>query len=246
MIARLLIALLLLCGSAARAEIKWEIVRTLPHDPNAFTQGLFVADGLLYESTGLTGQSDFRAMRMSDGKILRRGKLDSRYFGEGSTAFGDKMVSITWQHGTGFVWQRSSFKKISSFKYSGEGWGITTDGKQLIMSDGTDKLRFLDPASFKQTGSVSVSWQGQPVRSLNELEWVDGAVYANIWYSPLIAKIDPRSGAIQDWINLTPLATRNNDNGEKVLNGIAWDAKTSQLYVTGKNWATIYVLRLQK
>ena len=245
MIARLLLLILLLCGSAAHAEIKWTVVRTLPHDTDAFTEGLFIADGLLYESTGLVGQSDFRAMRLTDGKIMRRARLERPYFGEGIVPFGKKMISLTWQHNIGFVWQRSSFKKLGSFKYTGEGWGITTDGKTLIMSDGTTQLRFLDPLKYNQTSTVTVSWQGQPVKSLNELEWVDGAVYANIWYQPLIARIDPRTGVITDFLNLSPLVAQSAGNGDNVLNGIAWDAKAKLLYVTGKNWPTIYVLKLQ-
>ncbi len=244
MIARLALLLLLLCAGAARAEIKWEIVRTLPHDSSAFTQGLFVADGLLYETTGLAGRSELRVMNLKDGKILRRKALDARYFGEGSTAWGDKMLSLTWRHGLGFIWDRRTFRQIGTFRYPGEGWGLTADDKRLIMSDGSATLRVLDPETQKQTGTLSVTWQGQPVRNLNELEWADGALYANIWYSPLIARIDPRSGAVTDWLNLAPLVSRNNRDSESVLNGIAWDAKSGLFYVTGKNWPLIYVLRL--
>ncbi|MBO9574268.1 MAG: glutaminyl-peptide cyclotransferase [Sphingobium sp.] len=245
MIARLLLFVLLLWGTAARADIKWDIVRTLPHDKTAFTEGLFIADGLLYESTGLNGQSDFRAMNLKDGRILRRARLDSRYFGEGIVPWGDKMLSLTWQNEEGFIWQRSTFKKIGTFRYEGEGWGFTTDGKRLIMSDGTPSLRFLDPTNQKQTGTIAVTWQGQPVRYLNELEWANGVVYANVWYSPLIARINPKTGVISDWINLAPLVERNSLNPDMVLNGIAWDAKAKLLYVTGKNWPSIYVLRLK-
>jgi glutamine cyclotransferase len=244
-IARLLIVILLFCGAAAQADIKWSVVRTMPHDPGAFTQGLFVADGLLYESTGLVGQSDLRAMNLETGKILRRAPIDRRYFGEGSTAWRDKIISITWQHGEGFIWHRNSFKKLGSFRYEGEGWGITSDGKRLIMSDGTASLRFFDPEKLRQTGKVSVTWQGKPVRYLNELEWVNGYVYANIWFSPLIAKIDPRTGVIADWINLAPLLESNATNSDMVLNGIAWDSKTGLFYVTGKNWPRIYAIRLE-
>lgn len=243
---RALALLALLGATAAHAEIKWSIVKTLPHDRTAFTQGLFIADGLLYESTGLNGQSQLRAMRLSDGKILRRVSLDSRYFGEGITPWKDRIVSITWRTGVGFVWQRSTFKQLRSFSYTGEGWGITADASRLIMSDGSASLRFLDPETLKQTGSVSVSWQNQPVRNLNELEWVNGSVYANIWYSPLIAKIDPRTGIVADWINLASLVAKHGGDPDAVLNGIAWDAKTGHFYVTGKNWPTIYVLRLEK
>ncbi len=244
--ARLLALLLLFCGAAARAEIKWEIVKTIPHDPNAFTEGLFVADGLLYESTGLNGQSDIRAMNLATGKTVRQVKLDARYFGEGIVPWKDKLISLTWQNGLGLVWQRGTFKQVGSFRYAGEGWGFTTDGKRLIMSDGTSSLRFLDPEKLVQTGTLAVTWQGQPVRYLNELEWVNGVIYSNIWYSPLIARIDPKSGAITDWINLASLVAKHSRDPDMVLNGIAWDARTGLLYVTGKNWPLIYALRLQK
>ncbi|HEY1125446.1 MAG TPA: glutaminyl-peptide cyclotransferase [Sphingobium sp.] len=242
---RLLALLLLLCGTAARADIPWEVVKTIPHDTGAFTEGLFVADGLLYESTGLNGESDIRAMDLATGKIVRKVALESRYFGEGIVPWKDKLISLTWQNGEGFVWQRGTFKKLSSFRYDGEGWGFTTDGKRLIMSNGSSSLRFLDPETLKPTGTVSVTWQKQPVTYLNELEWVNGFVYANVWYSPLIAKIDPKSGAIADWINLAALVSRHSRNPDMVLNGIAWDAKTDLFYVTGKNWPLIYVLRLK-
>src|SRR5690606_19097886 len=141
---------------------------------------------------------------------------------EGSTLWGDRIVSLTWRHGTGFVWRRDDLRQIGSFTYSGEGWGLTQDGTSLIMSDGTPELRFLDPETFEEQRRVTVTWEGEPVRFLNELEYVDGAVYANIWYSPMIARIDPETGAIDDWINLSPLVA---DNSAGVLNGIAWDAE---------------------
>ena len=206
MMARLLALLLLLCGSAARAEIKWEVVRTLPHDPDAFTQGLFIADGLLYESTGLVGQSDFRAMNLKDGKILRRAKLDRPYFGEGSTGWRDTIISLTWQHGKGFRWDRETFRKLGEFSYPGEGWGLTQDGESLILSDGTSALRFLDPRTFAERRRVRVTWRGQPIGQINELEYVRGEVLANIWHSGLIVRIDPASGAIKGVIDLRAIA----------------------------------------
>ena len=245
LLARLAAALLLVCGAAAHADIKYEIVKTIPHDPKAFTEGLFVADGLLYESTGLNGQSDIRAMSLADGKVVRKVAIDAKYFGEGIVPWKDKLISLTWQTQTGFVWQRSSFKQLKTFSYEGEGWGFTSDGTRLIMSDGSSNLRFLDPDKLTQTGTLAVTWQGQPVRYLNELEWANGAIYANIWYSPLIARIDPKSGAVTDWINLAALVAHNTRNSDMVLNGIAWDARTGLFYVTGKNWPLIYVLRLQ-
>lgn len=246
MIRRLLAFLLLLWGAAAHADTQWTIVKTLPHDTRAFTEGFFIADGLLYESTGLNGQSDIRAMSLKTGKLLRRRAIDARYFGEGIAPWRDKIISLTWRSGQGFVWERASFKRLRSFTYSGEGWGLTSDGKRLIMSDGTPSLRFLDPETLKETGTLAVTWQGAPVRYLNELEYVRGEIFANIWYSPLIARIDPRSGAITDWINLAPLVARNSGDPDSVLNGIAWDPKAGLLYVTGKNWPRIYVLKLAK
>jgi len=243
--ARLLAVLLLFCGAAARADIQWEIAKTIPHDPKAFTEGLFVADGLLYESTGLNGESDIRAMELATGKVVRKVDLEAKYFGEGIVPWKDKLISLTWQNGQGFVWQRSTFKKLSTFTYEGEGWGFTTDGKRLIMSNGSSNLRFLDPETLKPTGTVAVTWQRQPVGYLNELEWVNGFVYANVWYSPLIARIDPKSGTVTDWINLASLVSKHSRNPDMVLNGIAWDAKAGLLYVTGKNWPLIYALRLK-
>lgn len=243
--ARLALLVLLVSGAAARADIQWDIVKTIPHDPGAFTEGLFIADGLLYESTGLNGQSDIRAVNLATGKVVRKVALDAKYFGEGIVPWKDRLISLTWQNKEGFVWRRGNFKKLSSFTYDGEGWGFTTDGKRLIMSNGSSSLRFLDPETLKPTGSIAVTWQKQPVGYLNELEWVNGFVYANIWYSPLIARIDPKSGAVTDWINLASLVSKHSRNPDMVLNGIAWDAKTSQLYVTGKNWPLIYVLRLK-
>ena len=237
--------ILLSLATAAQADIKWEIVKTLPHDTSAFTQGLFIADGQIYESTGLVGKSELRVLRLSDAKLLRRKPIRSDLFGEGIAPWKDKLVSITWQTGEGFVWQRKDFKQVKAFRYAGEGWGLTSDGKALIMSDGSAELRFLDPETQKEQRRVTVTWNGAPVRNLNELEYVDGAVYANIWYAPLIAKIDPTSGAIIDWLNLAPLVADNigRDSGA-VLNGIAWDEKAKLLYVTGKNWPRMYALRL--
>lgn len=241
------LALLLFGAATARADIKWEIVKTLPHDTKAFTEGLFIADGLLYESTGLTGQSDIRAMRLEDGKLLRRQPIRADLFGEGITPWRDRIISLTWQTGEGFIWRRKDFKLLKSFRYTGEGWGFTSSGTELVMSDGSAQLRFLDPETQKENRRVTVTWQGEPVRNLNELEYVDGAVYANIWYSPLIARIDPATGAISDWINLASLVADNiGGDSDAVLNGIAWDAKAKLLYVTGKNWPRLYALRLSE
>lgn len=243
---RLALPLLLIAGAgAARASIPWEIVRTLDHDTTAFTEGLFIADGLLYESTGLTGRSDLRAYDLEDGRLVRQQTIPPRFFGEGIAPWGNRIISLTWRDGVGIVWHREDFTELRRFTYKGEGWGLTSDGRSLIMSDGTATLRFLDPETMDERRRLDVTWQGQPVRFINELEYVDGKIYANVWYSPLIARIDPQSGVIDDWINLAPLVAQNgNGDPDAVLNGIAWDAEAKLLYVTGKNWAHIYALKL--
>ncbi|HWJ70373.1 MAG TPA: glutaminyl-peptide cyclotransferase [Sphingobium sp.] len=240
------LALLLLGATAARADIKWEVVRTLPHDTKAFTQGLFIADGQLYESTGLVGRSELRALSLKDGSVVRRAPIRRDLFGEGIAPWRDRIISITWQSGLGFIWRRRDFRAVGSFTYPGEGWGLTSSAKDLIMSDGTAQLRFLDPATLKERRRVTVTWQGEPVRNLNELEYVNGAVYANIWYDSRIVRIDPATGVVDDWLDLAPLVAKNigGDSGA-VLNGIAWDAKAKLLYVTGKNWPRLYALRLR-
>jgi len=247
MIARLLAGLLLLIAGAhaAHASIPWEIARTLDHDTTAFTEGFFIADGLIYESTGLTGKSDLRAYRLEDGQLVRQKTIPPQLFGEGIAPWGSRLISLTWRNGVGIVWHREDFTELRRFTYKGEGWGLTSDGRSLIMSDGTAALRFLDPETMEERRSLNVTWQGQPVRFINELEYVDGKIYANVWYSPLIARIDPESGVVDDWINLAKLVEQNGGgNPEAVLNGIAWDAQAKLLYVTGKNWAHIYALKL--
>lgn len=242
-----LLALTAPLPSAASAETPWTIAATYPHDVKAFTEGLFYQEGLLYESTGLNGRSEIRAVAPETGKVLRRVTLDSNLFGEGIAPWKGRIISLTWRAGKGFVWRRHDFRKIGTFSYAGEGWGLTQDGHHLIMSDGTDVLRFLDPHSFKVVRRLKVSWEGKPVQQINELEYIDGQIFANIWYSPLIARIDPKSGHILDWINLAKLVRANaNGDPDTVLNGIAWNAREKLLYVTGKNWAHLYALRLGK
>lgn len=239
-----LIALLFL-PAAAHAETPWTLVATWPHDKAAFTQGLFWLDGALYESTGMKGRSEIREVDLASGRVKRAVKLDGTVFGEGSAPWGDRIVSLSWRNGLGFVWDRKRFTLERSFTYSGEGWGLTQDGKRLIMSDGSATLRFLDPETFAQTGSVTVTDRGEPVPLLNELEYVNGEVLANIWFSARIARIDPKSGAVKDWIDLSTLAARHvNGDANAVLNGIAWDARRKRLFVTGKYWPKLYEIRL--
>jgi glutamine cyclotransferase len=238
---------LLLAVAPVRADTGWTLVRSYPHDAAAFTQGLLYHDGLLYESTGQVGQSDIRIVRLKDGRILRRVKVPPPYFGEGIVLWKDRLVSLTWRHERGFIWSLQGLKKSGSFTYAGEGWGMTSDGKRLIMSDGTATLRFLDPETLTETGGIPVTWQGEPVAMLNELEYVDGEILANVWMTSRIARIDPASGQVIDWIDLTPLARQTGGDGrDTVLNGIAWDAKGRRLFVTGKYWPKLFEIRLER
>ncbi|WP_336957826.1 glutaminyl-peptide cyclotransferase [Sphingobium aquiterrae] len=247
-IAALLGALLLAVAPAA-AETRWTLVNSYPHDRTAFTEGLIYVDGHLYESTGQPGVSDIREVRLKDGKILRRVRLEPQYFGEGIVDWGDRLVSLTWRHRRGFVWKRGDFTRLSDFRYEGEGWALTQDGRHIIMSDGTAQLRFLDPETLAETRRITVTWNGKPVSLLNELEYVKGEILANIWYSNRIARIDPATGAVIDWIDLSSIASKMNaqaaDQGA-VLNGIAYDAKADRLFVTGKYWSQLFEIKLAR
>lgn len=245
------LALLLLSVTPAHADTRWTLVKSYPHDPAAFTEGLLVHDGLLYESTGEVGRSGIRVARLEDGKVLRRVTVPPPYFGEGIVIWKDRLVSLTWRDGIGFTWSPDTLTKTGEFRYAGEGWALTHDGHRIIMSDGTPDLRFLDPETLRETGRVRVHTKdGQPVPMLNELEYVDGEVLANIWMTDRIARIDPASGLVIDWIDLAPLVAKARAAGAKgpddVLNGIAWDGATRRLFVTGKNWSKLYEIRLRK
>ncbi|WP_241527321.1 glutaminyl-peptide cyclotransferase [Sphingomonas turrisvirgatae] len=221
------------------------VIAAYPHDAGAFTQGLFFSDGRLFESTGQHGQSGLREVELKTGRVLREVKLARRYFGEGSTAWGKTIISLTWQHGVAFRWDRDSFRPLGQFSYTGEGWGLTHDASDLIMSDGSAELRFLDPATFAERRRIRVKWQGKPVRQLNELEYVRGEILANIWHSDLIARIDPASGVIKRFIDLSQVtASLKLRDSEAVLNGIAYDAKAGKLYVTGKDWPKLFEIAL--
>ena len=235
--------------SQARAAIPvhtYEIKRTYPHDPDAFTQGLFFRDGLLYESTGLEGRSTIRKVRIEDGKVLQSASLPSSQFGEGSTDWGREIISITWQNQIGHRWDLATLKPKSTFRYSGEGWGLTNDGRSLILSDGTPWLRFLDPKTFKERRRIRVAAAGRPVNQLNELEWMKGEILANIWQTDLIARIDPATGTVKGWINLTGLErAADGSRPDNVLNGIAYDRAGDRLFVTGKRWSKLFEIKLK-
>jgi len=243
----LLAALLFLLASPAHADTPWKLVKSYPHDPNAFTEGLFFHDGALYESTGLAGQSEIRKLRLKDGKVLQRRVIERPYFGEGIVNWKDRLISLTWQHERGFVWKLDDFAPVSSFDYKGEGWGLTQDDRHLIMSDGSAQLRFLDPDTLAEQRRITVTWNGRPVERLNELEWVKGEIWANIWYDTHIARIDPRTGSVIDWIDIAPLRKAAGvRDSEAVANGIAYDAAGDRLFVTGKNWPKLFEIRVER
>lgn len=234
-------------AAPARADTPWTLVRSYPHDPAAFTEGLFFHDGALYESTGLEGQSDIRKVALKDGRILERRVIPPPYFGEGIVAWKDRLVSLTWRHRRGFVWKLADFSPIAQFGYEGEGWGLTQDGRSLIMSDGTAQLRFLDPDTLAEQRRLTVSFRGRPLDRLNELEYVKGEIWANIWYDNRIARIDPRTGNVIDFIDISPLLGLGGaTNSEAVPNGIAYDARSDRIFVTGKNWTKLFEIRLKR
>jgi glutamine cyclotransferase len=228
----------------APAVYNYRIVATYPHDPRAFTQGLVFLGGQLYESTGQHGQSTIRRVNIADGRVLQSVALPASQFGEGIVDWGDQIVSITWQGGTGYRWDRATLRRLGEWSYEGEGWGLTRNRTDIIMSDGTPELRFLDPATLAERRRVTVTMQGQPVTNLNELEWVGGEVFANIWQTGFIYRIDPASGRVTGIIDLRPLAAQNTTDSDNVLNGIAYDPGGDRLFVTGKNWSRLYEIDL--
>lgn len=244
-VAALLLALLAL--APAQAETRWSLVRSYPHDEKAFTQGLIWFDGALYESTGQYGASNLREVRLTDGAVQRSVPLSPRYFGEGLTNWRDSLISITWQNGLAFRWDRATFREVATYRYAGEGWGLTNDGARLILSDGSATLRFLDPVTLEETGRLPVTFNGKPVRMLNELEYVKGEILANIWMTDRIARIDPATGHVIDWINIGKLTRKLRlTNPDAVPNGIAYDAANDRLFVTGKYWPKLYEIRLKR
>ena len=235
---------LILC-SAAHAADTYRIVHTYPHDPNAFTQGLVFVDGHLYESTGLNGRSTLRMDDLETGRTLQSQRLDAKYFGEGLTDWGSTLIQLTWQAHIAFVYDRFSFRLLRTLSYTGEGWGLTHDAAHIILSDGSATLRFLDPQTFKQVRAVVVKENGSPVKNLNELEFIHGQIYANIWYTDRIIRIAPSTGKVLGSIDLATLWPQNErtDSGA-VLNGIAWDPAHDRLFVTGKLWPKLFEIKI--
>lgn len=224
----------------------YRVVNTYPHDPEAFTQGLTYdgASGTLYEGTGLYGRSSLREVELETGEVLRSRALPAEYFGEGITSYDDKIFQLTWRSNIGFVWSKAAFEQLDDFTYPTEGWGITHDEQRFIMSDGSATLHFWDPQTLEEIGSVEVHAAGQPVGRLNELEYIRGSVYANIWVTDQIVRIDPATGQITAWIDLTGLLTPQERTESDVLNGIAYDAAGDRLFVTGKLWPKLFEIKL--
>ena len=223
----------------------YRVEHTYPHDRNAYTQGLEFVDGYLFESTGMNGRSSIRKVQLETGRVLQNRAVPQEYFGEGITIWQSRLIELTWQSQVAFVYDRGSFEPRGSFTYQGEGWGLTHDAAGLIMSDGTSELRFLDPTTFKERRRVSVTDGGHPVTRLNELEYVNGQVFANVWTTDRIARIDPQTGRVLGWIEMGGLlAATDRTNGDAVLNGIAYDAKSARLFVTGKLWPTLFEIKI--
>jgi glutaminyl-peptide cyclotransferase len=234
-------------GSPTVAEpvYGYDIVRVYPHDVEAFTQGLVYLDGFFYESTGLNGRSSLRKVQPETGAIVQRVDVARRYFAEGLAHWNGRLVQLTWDTHVGFVYDLASFRRLRTFPYSGEGWGLTQDGRRLVMSDGSAALRFLDPDTFAETGRLSVHDSAGPVTNLNELESVRGEIFANIWLTDRIARIAPDTGRVTGWIDLQGLRPSQDSTGNDVLNGIAYDPAGDRLFVTGKLWPQVYEIRLR-
>jgi glutaminyl-peptide cyclotransferase len=224
----------------------YKVVHAYPHDPNAFTEGLFYLNGYLYESTGLEGHSSIRKVRLETGEIVLTHDLPPEYFGEGITYWGNRLIGLTWKSQVGFVYNLRSFAVEGRFQYPGEGWALTRNDREVIMSDGTPDLRVLDPKTLREVRRIHVTARGRPVEQLNELEWVQGTVLANIWQTDWIARIDPDTGEVVAWIDLTGILPEHDRiaGHTDVLNGIAYDSSKDRLFVTGKLWPKLFEIRI--
>jgi glutaminyl-peptide cyclotransferase len=222
----------------------YQIVRAYPHDPRAFTQGLEYLDGVLYEGTGQIGQSSIRRVEIETGRVLQKRDVPPPHFGEGITVWKNELIDLTWQTNVAFVYDRQTFEPRRTFKYEGEGWGLTHDATNLYMSDGGDQLRVLDPATFKERRRIRVTSLGVPLKNLNELEWVKGEIFANIWMTDHVARIAPASGKVTGYIDLRGLLSASERASTDVLNGIAYDAAHDRLFITGKWWPKLFEIKL--
>jgi glutaminyl-peptide cyclotransferase len=233
-------------ASNAITRYTYEVIATWPHDPRAFTQGLIFRNGSFLESTGLNGQSTLREDDPKTGRVLKQVSVPAQYFAEGLAVIGDHAYQLTWRNGKGFVYDADTFRLEQEFAYEGEGWGLATDGRWLILSDGTNRIRFLDPATFQVTRTIEVSAEGKPVERLNELEWINGEIFANVWQTDEVMRIDPATGQVRGVIDFTGLLAPMDRGPETdVLNGIAYDAANDRLFITGKRWPKIFEVRLK-
>ena len=242
-----LLALLLAVPAAAQTIpiAPAQVVARFPHDPRAFTEGLLWHDGALYEATGEPGRSSIRKVDLKTGKVLQKVDIPPPTFGEGIAIWKDEIVSLTWKQHIGWRWDLKTFRQLGEFHYPGEGWALTGDGTHLLMTDGSDEIRVLDPETMKELRRISVTADGRPLENVNELEWVDGEILANVWMTNVIARIDPATGKVIGWIDLSALTAEiNPSNPDDVPNGIAWDAKGKRLFVTGKDWPTLFEIAL--
>jgi glutamine cyclotransferase len=232
-------------GEGAVPVYSYNVVGVFPHDPDAWTQGLVVENGKLLEGTGRHGQSSLRSVDLETGEVLQFLALPAQYYGEGITSLDGRIIQLTWRSQVGFVYDTETFELLDTFRYTTEGWGLTHDGTRLIMSDGTSTLRFLDPETFEETGKIDVHNRYGPIPQLNELEYVEGEVWANVWYTDVIARIDPSSGRVVGWIDLQGLLDpQDRESSADILNGIAYDAEAGRLFVTGKLWPKLFEIEL--
>src|SRR5438034_672944 len=224
----------------------YQIVRVYPHDPNAFTQGLQYVDGTLYEGTGLNGRSSIRKVKLETGEVLQKRDITSQYFGEGITVWKNDLIELTWQSHVAFVYDRTTFEPKKQFSYPGGGWGLTHDGTNLIMSDGSDELRVLDPVTFAEKRRIKVTAAGAPIRALNEIEYVKGEIFANIWQTDYVARIAPDTGRVTGYVDLRGLLTPAERAKTDVLHGLAYDETQDRLFVTGKLWPKLFEIKIVK
>jgi len=234
--------------SAAAGQVRhygYQVVHVYPHDPEAFTQGLEYRAGFLYEGTGLEGRSSLRKVKLETGQVVQKTDLAPEFFGEGITVLNQQIFELTWRAQTGFVYDQASFRRLRFFRYAGEGWGLTNDGAQIYMSDGTAQIRVWDPATLQERRRITVRDNGKPVALLNELEYVNGEIFANVWESDRVARISPANGSVTGWIDLSGLLTAA-DRVEQVdvLNGIAYDSIGDRLFVTGKLWPKLFEIKV--